>query len=30
MTARLFAVALIIGFGFSQLLASWHEAACGT
>jgi len=26
MTARLFAVALIIGFGFSQLLASWHEA----
>jgi hypothetical protein len=26
MTARLFAAALIVGFGFSQLLASWHEA----
>ena len=27
MTARLFAAVLIVGFGLSQLLASWHEAA---
>ena len=26
LTARLFAAALIVGFGFSQLLASWHDA----
>ena len=26
MMARLFAAALVVGFGFSQLLASWHEA----